>query len=207
MPSEKPRQNRSRWNIALTVLGGASTAVAATGLLPIASHAATEAQPNWAAVIQCESGGNPTAQNAHSTASGLFQFLDSSWASYGGLQYAPRAKEATAAQQYAVAETAYRESGLSPWAASESCWGGHAYSRHSAPPSPSVRQQHAAPAASSIPTDQSVTAGGLLYTVASGDTLSAIGKRFNKSWQQVYDENRNVVNEPDLIYPGQVLDI
>jgi len=31
-------------------------------------------------IMMCESGGNPLAQNPNSTAKGLFQFLDSTWA-------------------------------------------------------------------------------------------------------------------------------
>jgi len=35
--------------------------------------------PLVARIIQCESGGNPNAQNPHSSAYGLCQYLDSSW--------------------------------------------------------------------------------------------------------------------------------
>lgn len=35
-------------------------------------------------VLACESGGNPTAQNPRSSASGLWQILDSTWAGFGG---------------------------------------------------------------------------------------------------------------------------
>lgn len=35
-------------------------------------------------VLARESGGNPTAQNPRSTASGLWQFLDSTWANFKG---------------------------------------------------------------------------------------------------------------------------
>jgi Transglycosylase-like domain len=38
--------------------------------------------PCW--VLQRESGGSPRAQNPSSTASGLWQFLDSTWAGFGG---------------------------------------------------------------------------------------------------------------------------
>lgn len=43
-------------------------------------------------VLACESHGNPTAQNPRSTASGLWQILDSTWARFGGFaraMYAP----------------------------------------------------------------------------------------------------------------------
>lgn len=35
-------------------------------------------------VLACESGGNPTARNPRSTASGLWQVLDSTWGGFGG---------------------------------------------------------------------------------------------------------------------------
>jgi hypothetical protein len=79
---------------------------------------------NWEPIVSCESGGNPHAQNASSTASGLYQFLDSSWAAYGGSKYAGRAKDASAAQQTEIANVAFQRSGLSPWTASRDCWGG-----------------------------------------------------------------------------------
>ena len=43
-------------------------------------------------VLACESGGNPTAENPRSSASGLWQFLDSTWDGHGGYaraSYAP----------------------------------------------------------------------------------------------------------------------
>lgn len=46
------------------------------------------------------------------------------------------------------------------------------------------------------------------YTVVSGDTLSAIGKKSGKKWQDIYNEptNRKTIGpNPDKIYPGQVL--
>lgn len=69
-----------------------------------------------ACVAQVESNNNPTAVNPSSGAGGLYQFLPSSWATYGGTQYAPVAQDATTAEQTAVAEQAYAASGSSPWA-------------------------------------------------------------------------------------------
>ena len=48
------------------------------------------------------------------------------------------------------------------------------------------------------------------YTVASGDTLSHIAKRFYgkaSHWQAIYDANRDQLDDPDRIRPGQVLKI
>lgn len=46
------------------------------------------------------------------------------------------------------------------------------------------------------------------YVVVKGDSLSAIAKREYgdaKEWRRIYDANRDIIKDPDLIYPGQTL--
>ena len=45
------------------------------------------------------------------------------------------------------------------------------------------------------------------YTVQSGDSLSKIGEKYNVSWQQIFEANRDKLDDPDKIYPGQELTI
>jgi nucleoid-associated protein YgaU len=48
------------------------------------------------------------------------------------------------------------------------------------------------------------------YTVRKGDTLSAIAKREYgdaNDWRRIYEANRDQLDNPDLIRPGQVLTI
>ena len=45
------------------------------------------------------------------------------------------------------------------------------------------------------------------YTVQSGDNLSKIGSKYGVSWQKIFDANRDKLNDPDKIYPGQELTI
>lgn len=48
------------------------------------------------------------------------------------------------------------------------------------------------------------------YTVANGDTLSKIAKEhYGKAskWPLIFDANRDQLNDPDRIKPGQVLKI
>ena len=45
------------------------------------------------------------------------------------------------------------------------------------------------------------------YTVQSGDSLSKIGSKHGVSWQQIFEANRDKLNDPDKIYPGQELTI
>ncbi|MEZ5308615.1 MAG: LysM peptidoglycan-binding domain-containing protein [Pyrinomonadaceae bacterium] len=45
------------------------------------------------------------------------------------------------------------------------------------------------------------------YTVQSGDTLSKIGQNYGVSWTAIFEANRDVLSDPDKIYPGQELKI
>ena len=45
------------------------------------------------------------------------------------------------------------------------------------------------------------------YTVQSGDSLSKIGSNYGVSWQSIFDANRDKLNNPDRLYPGQELKI
>ena len=46
------------------------------------------------------------------------------------------------------------------------------------------------------------------HTVKKGESLSKIAKRVYgdaQQWRRIYDANRDIVSDPDLIHPGQVL--
>jgi nucleoid-associated protein YgaU len=46
------------------------------------------------------------------------------------------------------------------------------------------------------------------YTVKSGDSLSRIAKHVygdGSKWRAIFDANRDQIDNPDLIHPGQVL--
>ena len=43
------------------------------------------------------------------------------------------------------------------------------------------------------------------YTVQSGDNLSKIGAHYGVSWQKIFDANRDKLDNPDKIFPGQEL--
>lgn len=45
------------------------------------------------------------------------------------------------------------------------------------------------------------------YTVQSGDNLSKIGSKYGVSWQKIYEANRDKLDNPDKIFPGQELTI
>ncbi len=86
----------------------------------------SEVPPVLRAIRGCESGSgaytkpNYTAQNQNSTASGGYQYLDSTWGNHLG--YA-RAMLAPARVQDLRAIRDYNKYGTSPWEASRGCWG------------------------------------------------------------------------------------
>ena len=51
------------------------------------------------------------------------------------------------------------------------------------------------------------TGGGQTYTVVSGDSLSKIGAHHGVSWKAIFDANRDILDDPDEIQPGQELKI
>ncbi len=50
--------------------------------------------------------------------------------------------------------------------------------------------------------------GEQTYTIEKGDTLSKIAKdHYGKAsaWHQIFDANRDTIEDPDRIFPGQVI--
>jgi nucleoid-associated protein YgaU len=45
------------------------------------------------------------------------------------------------------------------------------------------------------------------YTVEKGDSLSKIGKAYGVSWQDIYEANKDIIKNPDLIEVGWKLKI
>ncbi|MBW8777421.1 MAG: LysM peptidoglycan-binding domain-containing protein [Stenotrophomonas sp.] len=46
------------------------------------------------------------------------------------------------------------------------------------------------------------------YTIAKGDTLSKIASREYgdaKLWRKLFEHNKDVIKDPDKIYPGQII--
>ena len=53
-------------------------------------------------------------------------------------------------------------------------------------------------------------ATGKIYVVKKGDSLSKIAKESYgdaNEWRKIYEANRDLIKDPDLIYPGQTLKI
>ena len=83
---------------------------------------------------------------------------------------------------------------------------GQRYTYGSAQAAPATPAQTEAPV--SIPTQTSTQAQQYdTYTVKSGDNLSKIASKYGTTWQKIYDANKDIISNPNLIYPGWVLKI
>ena len=63
---------------------------------------------------------------------------------------------------------------------------------------------------SQVASTEEIAGGGeQTYTVASGDNLSKIARQFygKPDWKAIFDANRDQLDDPDRIFPGQVLKI
>lgn len=67
---------------------------------------------NWAALAQCESGGNPKAYNPAGPFYGLYQFMESTWHAVGGVGLPT---DASASEQTYRAQILYNRSGAGQW--------------------------------------------------------------------------------------------
>lgn len=51
-------------------------------------------------------------------------------------------------------------------------------------------------------------AGQEVYEVKAGDSLSKIAQKYQgMTWQKIYDANRDLLNDPNVIHPGPKLKI
>ena len=100
--------------ISTRTLSEPKTQTEKVGTKPAPQPAVSANGLNWDAVAACESGGNWHINTGNGFYGGL-QFDQGTWASNGGLAYAPRADLATREQQIAVANRLYAARGSSPW--------------------------------------------------------------------------------------------
>ncbi|HEY8374384.1 MAG TPA: transglycosylase family protein, partial [Pseudonocardiaceae bacterium] len=153
------------------------------------------------------------------------QFTPSTWRAYGGTEYAPNAHLATREQQIAVAERVLAGQGWKAWPACSAKLGlrggtSSATPQKSAPAkqSPAKKtapvQKKTAPVKKAAPKQTAPATpatpkNGADYTVEPGDTLWGIAQKLGVEggWQAIYERNRDIINDPDLIFPGQQLDI
>ncbi|CAL9507126.1 hypothetical protein SUDANB6_03569 [Streptomyces sp. enrichment culture] len=227
---------------AIALAGVAGAAVAAP--LMAAGNASAATASEWDAVAQCESGGNWSINTGNGYYGGL-QFSASTWAAYGGTQYAATADQASKEQQIAVAEKVLAGQGKGAWPVCGKGLSGAAYTGGGASAGSSTGSEGSAgadadagssagssaaqsetatrsteqkasrsqerPAAPqetvTTPTGEKVEKGDGEYKVVEGDTLSTIAaeRDVQGGWEKLFQLNKDIVEDADLIYPGQQL--
>ncbi|MER5452400.1 transglycosylase family protein [Streptomyces sp. NPDC002766] len=200
------------------------TGVAIAAPLMAAGNASAATASEWDAVAQCESGGNWSINTGNGYYGGL-QFSASTWAAYGGTAYAAQANQASKAQQIAVAEKVLASQGKGAWPVCGTGLSSAAYNGSSASTGSSgstatrsTTEQQAsrsserpAPKKSTktvtTPTGKKVKKGDGEYKVVKGDTLSSIAAehKVKGGWKKLFDLNKGIVEDANLIYPGQQL--
>ncbi|MEV6022674.1 transglycosylase family protein [Streptomyces sp. NPDC052036] len=228
--SGKGKHRRPSKAVRAIALAGV-TGAAVAGPLMAAGSASAATASQWDAVAQCESGGNWSINTGNGFYGGL-QFTNSTWAAYGGTAYAPRADQASKGQQIAVAEKVLSGQGKGAWpvcgtgltsapyngaAASTGTSTGSTGSGDSVKSTTtrSTEQQAAGRSAQrpaprttvTTPTGKKVKKGDGEYKVVQGDTLSAIAQKHHVQggWEKLFQLNKDIVENADLIYPGQQL--
>ncbi|GAA3005639.1 resuscitation-promoting factor protein RpfA [Kitasatospora albolonga] len=226
--STSVKRNRLR----MVLVGGAVAALPVAGLVT-ATSASAASSSTWDSVAQCESTGNWNINTGNGFSGGL-QFTPSTWAAYGGTQYASSAAQATKGQQIAVAEKVLASQGPGAWPvcsvkAGLTKGGAPAQTDTSAPvkstkqadqstkAAPKNDTQAASrgterkPVAKTTPDTAAAPAQkstGGSYTVKSGDTLGAIAAAHGVDLTTLYGNNAQVIgSDIDMILPGQVLSI
>ncbi|WP_328363232.1 transglycosylase family protein [Streptomyces sp. NBC_00457] len=211
---------------AIAIAGVTGAAVAAP--LMAAGNASAATASEWDAVAQCESGGNWSINTGNGYYGGL-QFSASTWAAYGGTQYASTANQASKAQQIEIAEKVLAGQGKGAWpncgtglssasyngsssSGSSSNQSSESSTRSSEEQSASRSAERPAPEQSTkktvtTPTGKKVEKGDGEYKVVKGDTLSTIAEEHDVKggWAKVFELNKDIVSDADLIYPGQQL--
>lgn len=185
-------QGRHRAKSDHSVLRGVATAgVILSGTLGFAGTAEAAPGSDWDRLAECESSGRWDL-NIGSYDGGL-QFSPTTWRAFGGEQYAPYAYMASRTEQIAVAERTLAAQGWGAWPACSRKLGlnGTASPRSEEPVRVRVR--------ASAPIDSDA------YTVIAGDTLSKIAARTGSTWQDLFNQNRTVLSNPNVLAVGDVL--
>ncbi|GAA1052125.1 MAG: transglycosylase family protein [Dietzia sp.] len=164
------------------VLAGTAFSAAGLALAP-AANAAPDS--DWDRLAQCEAGGNWGINTGNGYHGGL-QFSPSTWAAYGGTQYAPTANQATREQQIAIAEKTLAGQGWGAWPACSAKLG-----LNSAPTPRDVAQPAPAPAAPVAPAaPEAVSAAEHVATL----TAFAEGRGLALPITDGYQANKDLVD-------------
>ncbi|MFE2423098.1 transglycosylase family protein [Streptomyces hokutonensis] len=223
--SSKGKHRRPSKATRVATLAGVTGVAIAAPLMAVGNASAATAS-EWDTVASCESGGNWSINTGNGYYGGL-QFSASTWAAYGGTAYASTANQASKSQQIAVAEKVLASQGKGAWPVCGTGLSGASYSGGSSSSSSGSNssskstterstsnttasrsaERPAAKKTVTTPTGKKVKKGDGEYKVVKGDSLSAIAEKHKVKggWQQLFKLNKDIIDDADVIYPGQQL--
>jgi resuscitation-promoting factor RpfA len=188
--------------IARVVVAGAVIGV------PLAlATAPAQADPNWDAIAQCESGGNWGTNTGNGYYGGL-QFSQGTWEANGG---SGNPANASRSEQIRVAENVLQSQGIGAWPVCGARGGSSGGSSGGSAPAP--QQETSNESTSAEAPQQSAPVQPVLaksnpkgdYKIKAGDTLSKIARehKVKGGWQALYAKNKQFIGNPNLILVGQ----
>ncbi|MEU0892842.1 transglycosylase family protein [Streptomyces massasporeus] len=224
--SGKGKHRRPSKATRVVALAGVTGAAVAAPLMA-AGNASAATASEWDAVAQCEAGGNWSINTGNGYYGGL-QFSASTWSGYGGTKYAATADQATKAQQIEIGEKVLAGQGKGAWPVCGKGLSSAAYtgggssndsgsssqsqqqsteSRETQQPASRSDERPAAKKTVTTPTGKKVKKGDGEYKVVKGDTLSSIAadEKVKGGWEKLYQLNKDIIDDANLIYPGQQL--
>lgn len=183
------------------------TALGAIAGAPFIFAAPVQAAPEstWDELARCESGGDWNTNTGNGYFGGV-QFSQSTWEGYGGTAYASRPDLATREQQIAIAERTLAGQGWDAWptcSARISARGsGDAGATAGRKRAASTRHDNRAAPTRHERNDAE-------HVVRPGESLCEIAAQHQipGGWQWIFDQNRDLISDPNVIYPGQQLDL
>jgi hypothetical protein len=194
--TSRPDSRKGRSLLRVAVAG----AVAVGAPFAVAGTANAASDSAWDELAQCESGGNWKINTGNGYYGGL-QFNPTTWRAFGG---SGMPHQASREQQIAVAERTLAAQGWNAWPSCSRKMGlrgepAQTKVRASAPIAPAPAPAAAAP----------VAKNGADYTVVRGDTLSKIASAQGVAggWQALWERNKDVLSNPNVLRVGQQLDL
>lgn len=172
----------------------ASTAAFGAAATIMAPTATAAPDSDWDRLSQCEAGGNWGINTGNGYHGGL-QFSPSTWAAYGGTEFAPYAYQATREQQIAVAERTLAGQGWGAWPACSASLGLNSAPtpRDVAASAPAPVQQAVAAVAETSSADQDALAVDAVYGLLR-DTFASYGVAVPAQVDAYYSANRHDFN-------------
>jgi resuscitation-promoting factor RpfA len=198
---------------ALGIVGiGVGAIAAAAVMTPTAANAASDVQ--WERVAHCESGDNWHINTGNGYYGGL-QFAARTWSALDRNHFASRADLATRREQIIVANRVLHRQGWGAWPVCSQYRGEpgplHLKAAHHRKPAHHRHRRSHRPAAHvaiAIDFPTATPARHAVYTIRSGDTLSAIAAKHHVhgGWLTLYRANRHVIGDnPSIIHVGEKL--